>query len=194
MEKIDSKSEEIECILRKMKALNGIDSFSDSKLRSLFSLVDEASEEISASMRSIVEVKEAYEEKLHFLKILRTINKYSTIKKRLPDIKELQACVRSVVASHAKDIEDIVSQTSEWDLIDSLLSQLEEARVLDEFTQNEASSRLSPLLKLRRQKQEEVDKHLDELIISEDFRGIGEFLIPYAESKDQITVSKFNKW
>lgn len=178
MEKIDSKSEETECILRKMKALNGIDSFSDSKLRSLFSLVDEASEEISASMRSIVEVKEAYKEKLHFLKILRTINKYSTIKKYLPDIKELQACVRSVVASHAKDIGDIVSQTSEWDLIDSLLSQLEEARVLDEFTQNEASSRLSPLLKLRRQKQEEVDKHLHELIVSEDFRGIGEFLIP----------------
>lgn len=178
LEKIDSMSEEIEFTLRKIDCLSGLDSHSDHKLNSIKDLMKGSFFDISQCMRSTMEANKAYKEKLRFLKILRMMGNYSNIKKGLPDLQELQTSARNSIAFEARQIEDLLSQTSEWDRIDTVLSQFEEANILDEFIQNEASSRTSPLVKLRSQKQEEVNRLLDEFISNKDFKGIGEFLIP----------------
>lgn len=178
IDEIDTKTEKIEFMLRKIKCFSGIDQQSDSTMRDIISFVEEASHDISEKMRNSMETSHGYKTKHRFLQILRRISKYPSIKENMPDLKELQLSVRNTVKSDAKEIEDLISQSSEWDKIDTLINQFKKASILDEFTENEASSRLSPLLKLQRKKQDEVDELIDELIRNEDFKGIGDFLLP----------------
>eukprot|EP00957_Ditylum_brightwellii_P199716 15224475-Ditylum_brightwellii.AAC.1 len=122
------------------------------------------------------------------------LGKYSNISSLLPSPDELKNIARDAVASDAKVIEDLISQTAEWDKIDSLLTQFKKATILDKFTSNEASSRLRPLIQMREQKEAQVDDLLDDLIRDQDFQGIKEFIMPLADSKDQIKRQKFNQW
>eukprot|EP00957_Ditylum_brightwellii_P014586 1098834-Ditylum_brightwellii.AAC.1 len=57
--------------------------------------------------------------------------KYSIVSSLLPSPDELKNIVRETVASDAKVIEDLISETAEWDKIDSLLTQFKEATILD---------------------------------------------------------------
>eukprot|EP00957_Ditylum_brightwellii_P181558 13829888-Ditylum_brightwellii.AAC.1 len=98
------------------------------------------------------------------------------------------------MAADAKAIEDMVSETLEWDDIDLLLTKFQVAVILEKFTSNEATSQIRPLLQLKEKKQEEVDNLLDGFICEQDFRGTAEFLMPYAESKDKVKTQKFDKW
>lgn len=97
------------------------------------------------------------------------------------------------VSEKAKRIEDLVEQTAEWDKIDALIEELEAATILDAYTAGQVTSRLGPLRKLRDRKEGHVDSLLESLIAKQDFKGIGEFLAPLADSKDQLKRQKFQK-
>jgi hypothetical protein len=85
-----------------------------------------------------------------------------------------------------------VPKTPEWDQIDCLLSKLERAKIFNEFTSGEASSRLAPLCKVQERKEEEVDEMLEQYIFEQNYHDLQQFLQPLANSKDQVKQQKFD--
>jgi hypothetical protein len=178
MREVNSLNKKVDYILQEINHFGGIDAHCDEILSDLHTFTIRVSQEIANFIKDAMNVSKEYERKLQLLRNARSIQKYSMIAEYMPTFEELKTLARNVVASDAKEIEDLVSQTSEWDEINNLLTQFEKAKILDEFTNNEATSRLSPLQKLKEQKQEEVDAHLEQMIRDEDFSGIGKFLDP----------------
>ena len=165
-------------ILEESKLLAGLDSHSDDMLSNIHDCVVRSCKEASDFSRAIMMDRGKYEEKLNHLLLAQSRQKYKLIIEYMLPIDKLQLFARNSVASDAKEIEDLVSQSSEWEKIDNHLTKFEKASVMDEFINNEVSSRISPLLKLREQKQEEVDNLLDQMIIDQDFSNIGGYLEP----------------
>jgi len=175
---VEKRTERLECILRESSVLRQLDTECDVALDSLYACIVDTCGVFSKHVKNIMNASGQYELKWYFLQMSFTLGKYSRTAQNLPNIEELKKLARNAVASDAKLIEDRVSQSSEWDEIDNLLTQFEGAKTLDDFTSNEATSRLRPLLQLREKKQAEVDDLLEQLIRDEDFRGIREFLLP----------------
>ena len=178
LQSVQVATERLEYILREIDFLRGIDSNCDTTLESICSGIYRVCEEFSRTVTALMETRGKYEEKERHLKVAVTIGKYSHVAQLLPNISELKDMARNAIAADAKEIEDLVSETSEWDEIDSLLTRFQGATILDNYTSNEASSRIRPLLQLRENKQEEVDNLLEQLIRDQDFSGIREFLVP----------------
>ncbi len=176
--RVDEVTEKLERALREINALLGLDPECDSLLNMLHSRLKDAMHNVSTYLKNTMEESEKYEEKFRLLQIVNSVTKFSLVSQNLPRFEDLQLVARNTVASDAEKIQDLVSQTSEWDKIDSILDQFQKATLLDEFTWKEATSRIIPLLKFREQKQEEVDNLLDRMIADEDFEGIGVFLLP----------------
>ena len=178
LQSVEMGTKRLEYILRESTVLRQLDAECDVALDSLYASILDACDVFSKQVNNIMNASGQYELKRYHLQIAFTLGKYSRTAQNLPNIEELKKLARNAVASDAKLIEDRVSQSSEWDEIDNLLTQFEGAKTLDDFTSNEAASRLGPLLQLREKKQSEVDGLLDQLIRDEDFRGIREFLLP----------------
>jgi len=194
VQSVELATERLEYVLREIEFLRGIDSNCDTILDSVCSGIYRVCEDFSRMVTALMETRGKYEEKERRLKVAVTIGKYSHVAELLPEISELTDMARSAIAADAKEIEDLVSETSEWDDIDSLLMRFQGATILDSYTSNEASSRMRPLLQLREKKQEQVDNLIEQLIRAQDFSGIREFLVPYVESRDQFKKQKFSKW
>ena len=164
--------------LNKMSLLEGIDPECDVVLNRLHTHIAKTSIGFTNQAKGVMKSKENYEEKLRFLQTANSLKKFTRVSEKMSDIGVLKDLARDSVANDAKLIEDLVSETSEWDEIDGLLTQFRGATILDNFTSNEATSRLRPLLQLREKKQEAVDNLIDQFIQDEDFQGIRNFLIP----------------
>eukprot|EP00957_Ditylum_brightwellii_P175017 13325010-Ditylum_brightwellii.AAC.1 len=180
--------------LNELSALHGLDNECNSTLDSARSGVETDCNVLSQNIKSLLESKGKYRKKSDCLHTIEQLGENIHVSSLLPRLDKCKGWARDGVASEAKNIEDCVSQTAEWDKIDKLLLQFQEARIIDKFISNDASSRLGPLMKLRKKKESQVDDLLEELIRNQDFRGIKEFLEPFASSKDQMKQQKFEKW
>ena len=112
----------------------------------------------------------------------------------LPKLESMVQVVSLTVSNDARKIEDMVTNSAEWDVIDKELEKFKEAVNVDQFIGGQAGSRLGPLLKLREQKEADVDEHLESMIMKEDFKCIGELLVPLAQSSDQLKRQKFDRY
>ena len=179
---LDVVSQRIEIVLREISALSQLDAECDNMLNTLRSAIDEATTKYSNVIMSKMQSKGKYKEKSKHLHVVSSLGKYTYLARLLPGVGKLKMVARNAVAADAKEIEDLVSETSDWDEIDSLLTKFQDATILDDFTSNEATSRLRPLMQLREQKreqkQDEVDNLLESLIQANDFGGIREFILP----------------
>ena len=110
---------------------------------------------------------------------------------RLVNYKEAKQTVLELISKVASTIESSIETSSLWDKIDDSLQKFEAATVLDRFACGEVTSRLRTLRRLREQKEEHVDDQMASMIQNHDFRGIGVFLTPLAQSNDQMKKQKF---
>lgn len=172
------KTKKVENIFREVIAFRELGDQCDVNFDLFYKEILQILDSYSKKVEEIMKSSGKYGEKKHFLQITSILGSYSNISEHLQDETILREFARDAVASDAKDIEDFVSQSSEWDEIDSRIQEFEGAKILDSFISEEVSSRLRPLCKFREQKQEEVDNEIEKLIRDEDYRGIGEFLIP----------------
>ena len=175
---VEARTKRLEDILRKATSLKELVGPWNNALNSLFNEVIRGLNSFSEKVHQVIESSEKYIEKRYFLQIAGVLGRFPNVAKYVPNEVVLQKLARNAIASDAKKIEDLVSQSSEWDIIDEHISKFEDALTLDCFTSNEASSRVYPLRKLREQKQEEVENLLEKLIDDEDFKGVREFLVP----------------
>lgn len=178
VQSLEVVSQRIEVELREISALSQLDTVCDDMLNTLRSAIDEATTKYSDMIISTMKSKGKYKEKSTHLHVASTLAKYTHLARLLPGVGRLKTIARDAVAADAKEIEDRVSETSDWDEIDGLLTKFQDAAILDEFTSNEATSRLRPLMQLREQKQDEVDNLLESLIQTNDFGGIRDFILP----------------
>ncbi|MGK3761231.1 MAG: energy-coupling factor transporter ATP-binding protein EcfA2, partial [Bacillariaceae sp.] len=135
----------------------------------------------------------SYEEFASLLARVQALGYFPSTAPHLPKVEDLKEAARQRISSDAKNIEDMVEQTSQYDVIDSLLEDFQKAAVLDIFVSQEVSSRLRPLKRLRIEKEVEADGFINEMIEKNDFSGLGGFLLPLVKSKDQIKQLKFRK-
>merc|ERR1712226_1366806 len=75
-----------------------------------------------------------------------------------------------------------------------MIENFEGATILDEYTCNEATSRLNTLKRFSKKKKSDVDEIIESMISEQNYRGINEFLFTYAESKDQLAIKKYNEY
>jgi len=83
----------------------------------------------------------------------------------------------------AQKVEREIEASSDWDTIDAHISVFHSAVVLDEFVSQEVTARLNTLRQLREKKEVQVDDHLQDMIRSNNFKGMADFLSPLAKSK-----------
>jgi hypothetical protein len=65
------------------------------------------------------------------------------------------------------------------------------ASVLDQYTNDEATNRLRPLKSLRLKRAGETERHLEDMIDNENFKGMGAFLRPFSKSTNAIDKKKY---
>ena len=111
----------------------------------------------------------------------------------LPKIESLKEVVRQRISNDIQNIEELIEQTSEFDKIDRLLQEIEQAATLFKFVSKEIRSRIRPLKRLRMNKEIEADSVVNDMIENNDYGGLGEFLRPLSTSRDQIQQLKFKK-
>merc|ERR1711957_309757 len=94
---------------------------------------------------------------------------FPCITPHIPRIEDLREAAQRRISSDAKDIEDMVDQTSEFEEIDNLIASFETGMVLDEFVYQEVSSRLRVIKRLRVDKEVVTDILITEMIEKNDF-------------------------
>jgi len=127
-------TERVEIGLREISALTGLDALCDDMLSTLQSEIGQASSKFSNEIKSTMQSSGNYEEKAKSLRTVIVLGKYTHLARLLPGIGKLKALARNAVAADAQEIQDRVSETSDWDEIDCLLTKFQDAVILDEFT------------------------------------------------------------
>ena len=192
-DEINGMTESLHEALCEMNAMRKLDSECDTKLDSIRSEIHCTFKTFSETVQSVLASNGQYHAMAGQLRVVQELGNFANTSPILPDFHKLQKQVRDHVAADAQKIQDMVSETSEWDVIDRHLVKFEEATVLDKYTSDEATSRLRPLRKLREQKETQVDELLNDLIADQDFAGIHNFLEPLASSTDQVNTQKFER-
>eukprot|EP00980_Cylindrotheca_fusiformis_P025927 scaffold14918_cov77-Cylindrotheca_fusiformis.AAC.1 len=131
-------------------------------------------------------------EMARFLDLIAAADGYAYISAHLPSLNDLKERARLAMVQLAQMIGKLVEETADWDLIEKHLKELEKAKVLDSYLLDEVEIQLRPLLALRDQKEMAVDSEIEDMIQKEDFQSIGQFLLPLAESNDQLKRKKFH--
>jgi energy-coupling factor transporter ATP-binding protein EcfA2 len=191
-EKVYATTESLNRILHEIELLRTLDSECDLRLQTLQGNIHQVFRDFCGKVQGIL-TEGDYQTKADCLSSIEALGSFSHTGPRLPELEEMKDQVRTLVSADAQKIEEMIQETSEWDTIDQLLEGLEKARLLDHFTSNEATSRLSLLRKVREQKETEVDDLVDVLIREQNFTGIREFLAPLAASRDQMKKQKFER-
>lgn len=130
----------------------------------------------------------------HFLGVISAGDEYANIRPHLPSFAASKEKARHAFVQYARGVRGLVTESSEWDVIQKNLGKLESARVLDCYLLGEVDSQLTPLIALRDQKETKVDAEIEAMIRKEDFPGINSFLAPLARSKDQLKRKKFHEY
>jgi energy-coupling factor transporter ATP-binding protein EcfA2 len=146
-----------------------------------------------ANAQKIFEADVDYHKIAVLVKKVEAMGSFPHTSPHLPNMEGLKQTTRMCISSHVKRIEDLVEETSEFDAIDKHLMELEKAKVLDSFVSHDLTSRLRSLQRLHSEKEEKADELVKEMIANSSFNDIRDFLIPLAESKDQIRKQKFNQ-
>ena len=164
------------------------------KVADIISEITNALKTCNKSMMDEVSNTNDYSTLFKLLSCANAFGNFHESTEHLPKFTMMKDIVLSTVSKNAQKIEDMVSRTSKWDMIDIELENFKKAANLDLFIGGQVASRLGPLLKLRAQKEDAVDKVIEALITQEDFKGIGEFLAPLATSTCQMNRQKFTKY
>ncbi|KAL7565546.1 hypothetical protein ACA910_003823 [Epithemia clementina (nom. ined.)] len=98
----------------------------------------------------------------------------------------------AAVRCHADRVEVKLLESSNWEVVEAALDDLEQAKKLDEYTSSEGSTRVRSLRALLEQKQTAVDDVVEKMIAARDYKGLREFLLPSAGTKDQIRKQRFD--
>eukprot|EP00980_Cylindrotheca_fusiformis_P018992 scaffold6361_cov124-Cylindrotheca_fusiformis.AAC.5 len=131
-------------------------------------------------------------EMARFLDFIAAADGCAYISAHLPKLTNLKERARLAMVQLAQMTGKLVEETADWDLIEKHLKELEKAKVLDSYLLDEVEIQVRPLLALRDRKEIAVDSEIEEMIQKEDFQSIGEFLLPLAESRDQLKRKKFH--
>ena len=132
--------------------------------------------------------------KATILNLVAICNSLPHIGQRIPVSSDVLIKVRDLVACEAQRLESEIEATSDWDKIDKQIELFKEALVLDDFVSGEATARMRVLNRLREKKEGQVDEHLQNMITAKNFKGIADFLSPFAGSKDQIKRQRFEHY
>lgn len=180
--------------LQEIELLYELDFGCKETLASIRSDIERTCEAFATDTHDLIDATYRYPAKKRCLSVLAEIAKSSASKSLcLPDFHKVKETVREGIQAQALQVEKMVSETSKWDEIDPLIEKLERATILDEYTSKEASSRLRSLRMLREQKEEQVDGILEQLIVAQDYSGIRNFILPSANSTDQVKRQKFDQ-
>ena len=157
------------------------------------SVATAALNDFSKVATAVINSDYAYAEKAKYLSALDIISHES---KHLADtlsldFEVLKEQARTGVRAHSDEIEASILETTDWELVEGQLENLEQAKIIDEYTSSEGSARIASLRKLMGQKQTTVDSLVEEHIAKKNFKGLREFLIPLASTRDQIKKQKF---
>lgn len=129
--------------------------------------------------------------KIGFLTTIKACRDFRHVQNRLIDHNVAKKVVLELLLKESTKIESSIEMSSQWDDIDGSLLKFEAATVLDDFVDGEVDSRLRTIRILRERKEEQVDDRMLAMIQNQDFRGIGAFLSPLAQSRDQLKQQKF---
>mmetsp|Transcript_10353 Transcript_10353/g.23038 ORF Transcript_10353/g.23038 Transcript_10353/m.23038 type:complete len:1945 (+) Transcript_10353:264-6098(+) len=158
-------------------------------------MVQEVTNAFSMKAKAIVGADFKYESKakclLTLMDILDASAHYPDFVPEL-DFKIMKDQTLQAVRDHADRIHAMLVETSDWDVAESELVKLECAVILDSYTACEASRQVKALSALIDQKKSAVDGLVDGMITSQDYKGLAEFLLPSAKTKDQIQKKKFD--
>ena len=133
----------------------------------------------------------SFDSKIGFLTTIKACRDFRHVECRLINHNVAKKVVLELLLKESTKIESSIETSLHWDDIDGSLLKFEAATVLDDFVSGEVDSRLRTIRKLRERKEEQVDDHMLAMIRNHDFRGIGAFLSPLAQSKDQLKKQKF---
>mmetsp|Transcript_643 Transcript_643/g.1274 ORF Transcript_643/g.1274 Transcript_643/m.1274 type:complete len:2485 (-) Transcript_643:1939-9393(-) len=197
VECIYSQAQSLECICADAKALNGIQCLKIVVQKSDAILLDIADvcQKFSRLVDSEFKIFGGdFNLKCKILTSIKACSGLLHIGKQLPDYRHLQLKVRNLVAIEAQKLEREIQASSDWENIDKSIEIFQSAVVLDDFVSNEATARLDTLQRLREKKEGQVDDHLQNMILANNFKGMAEFLFPMSKSKDQIKKQKYETY
>ena len=162
-------------------------------MSTIYADVRNSTEEFSKEVQHALSSDQAYEQQSKMLSVVATVASASTEVTELMsvDFDTLKEQARQGVRIHSDRIEASLLETTDWELVQVELEKLEESKLLDEYTSSEGSTRFTSLQTLLEQKQTTVDSIVETYIQENNYKGLREFLIPSAGTKDQIKRQKF---
>ncbi|CAB9511747.1 expressed unknown protein [Seminavis robusta] len=131
-----------------------------------------------------------YHKKADILGLINKLRGFRRTDAYLPSYSHFQEKARELVANDAVKVETLVHDCADADKIDSELKAFQAAKILDLYTNEEATKRLRPLEALCDKQAAGRDKVVDDMIARQDFVGIGKYLNPLRDSKYVIKREK----
>ncbi|KAL7556250.1 hypothetical protein ACA910_003259 [Epithemia clementina (nom. ined.)] len=185
--------QEVDLLISILNA-RGLDLHCDPLLESIRGEITNVTREFADEAESLVGSDQEYEGKLKCLRALAVVFGASNGNADFVslDFDKLKEEVRHGVRRHADSIEALILETTNCELVDLHLSDLERAKMLDEFTSSEGSMRIRSLRALLEQKRSNVDSIVQELLDTHNYKGLREFLAPSAASTDPMKKQYFD--
>lgn len=153
-------------------------------------LYDSFTEFNKAAQSEFLSLEGSFDTKSAYLVTIQACIGFLHVERQLINYRKVQQITRDLVSKEAAKLEASIEESSDWDRIDQSLLKFGVATVLDNFIGGDVTSRLRTLQRLRDQKEHQVDDLMATMIQNRDFKGIGEFLRPLSNSKDQVKRQK----
>ncbi|KAL7561429.1 hypothetical protein ACA910_009286 [Epithemia clementina (nom. ined.)] len=145
-------------------------------------------QEVSQSLDKIFTFKGRYLAKAYALSFIYELESYKAIP--LIGLEALKNKGKQSLEKHANEIESMVSANVDTEKINAEIAVLEKAIKINRFLSNEVSARLERLQSLRVQKEEGVERQLQEFIKIEDYHSMIDLLQPYASASAHSSQSE----
>ncbi|KAL3941493.1 MAG: hypothetical protein SGBAC_004162 [Bacillariaceae sp.] len=113
---------------------------------------------------------------------------------RLPSFASSKDISRQALANRIAKVQSLITETSNWEEMSEQMAILQKGLCLENILKGDLAIHLNTLDCHMKNKETRVDSTIHEMIAAEDYSGIGEFLAPLANSKDQLQRKKFNRY